>query len=64
MEQKKIYYFKRDNTIGFDKITIIAYTLNQANTVLDELVKNPGDWYNDDVRFLVPFDDDYDDENY
>ena len=53
MEDRKIYYFYRYNAWGFDKITILAFTKDQAFKILDDTVKDLNAWLSGTEKLTV-----------
>jgi len=45
LKNRLVYFYRRDNEFGYDGISIIAWTKEQADKILPELVKNPNEWY-------------------
>lgn len=39
-----IYFYRRDNKYGYDQITLVAFTKEQADTLLKNSVINPEEW--------------------
>ena len=44
MQDRIVFYFYRYHSWGFDKITILAFTLEQAEIILKDTVKDFNEW--------------------
>lgn len=61
LEGFDVYFFRRSNAKnipGYDQISIVAVSQDQAETVLKELAINPDEWNFSHVDFLAFEDED------
>ncbi len=45
LDYRLVYFYRRENEYGYDQLSIIAWSKEQADTMLKEVVKNPEQWH-------------------
>lgn len=63
LSNKLLYFYRRDNKLGYDQISFCCYSKVQADQLLEQSVTNPSEWFYDHLVNIdlrnSEFDDDY-----